>query len=815
MADPTPLSAWNAADEAFGPIFVQEGGAGARRQPGPGVQPMPGVPQQRPQPRPQPRPQAAAPQPVAPPVSAPAPIAPTRPDWNAADDAFGPVFTPPPVGSKLGTARGDVVGKSLRPAYDPLYKDTPAFIDTPGAAEVSTPRFVGAKTLTASDSGYAGVLAAGIPHLNPQITKDANGYPLITYDGEGGKRITSYANKPGVDMEDVSRGIFGSLPFLATGGMAGKALKNAGAPLLARVPAQSVVAGVTSAAQDVAGEEIGATPEDHGAKAVGAMIGGAAGELAAPTFGWIGRKLSEGRLYNKATGELTEAGQAAARKVGFDPAEWTASVKQKFAENFARSGDEIASAVGAETGELGIITTQANRSKNIRDIAWEQWLRDGGLGKAAADKMHAQDKAQLASIYNATLGEIAPGKPGMSYTLNPARSSSDYAPSQIGAAIAERAGMGVEAMKGEARAAWQKVGTLEAPDTAVAELPRYINRALDGMTIVPPTVPGSGMPVATQMVQSISKFMNGEAPQKAADFLESSAIREVNKFRQSLSEGYRGLPPGTPDRTAAERIYAGYQNWIREMADNAMLTASNADSAVAAAQMREASGLTYKLHQVLSAEGNKAGANKMKNILRDADSARQVVDDLFIGAKKGTVRPGTMSTIKSLQELSKKLGDDGVDLINDLKLAHTLTIVRDPAGEIGKNIYNPQLMLKNLRTSADGQREIWLQLYNPEEVRMRNMLIRSLENGPTFNDWTVKANSSRSATTASMFLVDMLGKLIGAPTSKGLAAGIGHYTGLGYVSALKATSPKLPAANPTWVAPSFGAGGAAGAQSQE
>lgn len=807
MADPTPLSSWNAADEAFGPIFVQEGAAGARRQPAPGVQPMPGMPQ----PRPQPRPQATAPQPVAP----PAPAAPPRPDWNAADEAFGPVFTPPPVGSKLGTSRGDVIGKALRPAYDPLYKDTPAFVDTPGAEEVSTGRFLGAKTLAASDASYADVLAAGIPHLNPQITKDANGYPLITYDGKDGQRITAYANKPGVDMEDVSRGIYGSLPFLATGGMAGKVLKNAGAPLIARVPAQSVVAGVTSGVQDLGAESIGSTQGGDGAKAVGAMIGGAAGELAAPAFGWVGRKISEGRLFNKATGELTEAGQAAARKVGFDPTEWTTAIKQKFAENFAKSGDEIASSVGAEAGDLGILTTNSNRTKNIRDIAWEQFLRDGGLGKAAADKMKAFDDAQLKSIYNATLGEIEPGKPGLSMTLNPARSPTDYAPSQVGAAIAERAGMGVDAMKGEARAAWQKVGTLEAPDTAVAELPRYINRALDGMTIVPPTVHGSGMPVATQMVQSISKFMNGEAPQKAAEFLETSAIREVNKFRQSLSEGYRGLPPGTPDRTAAERIYAGYQTWLREMADNAMLTASNADSAVAAAQMREASGLTYKLHQVLSAEGNKAGANKMRSILKDADSARQVVDDLFIGAKKGTVRPGTMSTIEALQKLASKIGPDGVDLINDLKLAHTLTLVRNPAGEIGKNIYNPQVLLNNLRTSADGQREIWLKLYKPEDIALRNRLIRSLEQGPTFNDWTVKANSSRSATTASMFLIEMIGKLMGGSAAKGISNAVGHYSGIGYLSALKATRQSLPTANPTMVAPSFAAGGAAGAQSQE
>lgn len=810
MADPTPLSSWNAADEAFGPIFVQEGAAGARRQPAPGVQPMPGMPERRP--RPQPRPQAAAPQSVSPP--APAPTAPPRPDWNAADEAFGPVFTPPPVGSKLGTSRGDVIGKALRPAYDPLYKDTPAFVHTEGAEDVSTARWVGAKTLAASDASYADVLAAGIPHLNPQITKDANGYPLITYDGENGQRVTAYANKPGIDVEDTKRVLYGSLPFLATGGMAGKVLKNAAAPYLLKIPAQSAVAGVTSGAQDLAAEGIGSNQGGDGAKAIGAMIGGAAGEAITPVFGWAGKKLAERRLFDSAKGTLTQEGMDAARFAGLDPLEMTAEIQKKFAQQLARAGDARAAGVAAETGDLNIPTTLGQRTKDVAQLTREQEMRDGVWGESAAKQMKDFDKRQWDAMVKATMGEIEPGKPGMSMAINPNRSPGDYAPGQIGASIAERSQAGFKVMDDTAAATWRSIGKIEPTDSALAELPRYIANGLGDLA--PSENDVALMPVTTAILKQAKAFMEKSPPKQAVDgFLPTTAIADVNRFRQSIGTKIGEMEKGT-DKNAAGKVYNAVNDWIREMAEQNLLTATSGDAAVAAANMVTARGLTKNLHAVVEANGNKPGAAIVKKILESADSPEEVVRALFVGPTAKSVKPGSLSAIKSIKEFAGQLPkEEGDMLMSDLKLAYWLQIVRNPAGKEGENIFNPQVMLRNLRVSADAQRSVWHTLFTPQEIAMRNRLTRALENGPTFHDWTIKPNSSRSGTTVGRMFMDMIGGLVGSSYAKVGMEVLNKATGRTRANVLNATRQDLPAVNPTMIGPYFSAGGAAGAQSRE
>ena len=800
---------WSYFDEVVGGLMpVQEGGAGARRQPGPGVQPMPGMPE--PRPRPRPAPQAAAPQPP--------PAAPSKP-YSYADEILSPV-KPAPAAPADPLAEPDAQTwwgrrvQDVRGKQDPRYKGLPTLADT-GAVNLGDDSV--AKLTMPNDQAYGDILTQSMAD-GVKMTrrfKDANDYEIVGFAGPDGKEQLAYVNQPGLDTSDISRGFVGSLPFMFGGGVAGKALQKVGAPLAGKVLGQTLTGAAVSGAQDIGASQMGSEQGIDLPKMIGGAAGGFIGEAAAPIVGGIIRKFwTEPSLYNKATGTLTEKGAQAAKEAGLDAATLPQQLQEEFAKLYARAGNARVAGIAAETGDLNIPTTLGQRTKDVAQLTREQQLRDGVWGEAAAKQMQEFDKRQWDAMVKATMGEIEPGKPGMSMLLNPNRSPGDYAPGQVGASIAERSQAGFKAMDDAASAAWKSIGKVEPTDRALAELPRYIGNALGDLA--PSENDIALMPVTTAILKQAKAFMEKSPPKQAVDgFLPTEAIADVNRFRQSIGSKIGEMEKST-DRNAAGKIYNAVNDWIREMAEQNLLTATSGDASVAAANMITARGLTRNLHAVVEANGNKPGAAIVKKILESADSPEEVVRALFVGPTAKSVKSGSLSAIKSIKEFAGQLPkEEGDMLMNDIKLAYWLQIVRNPAGKEGENIYNPQVLLKNLRVSSDSQRSVWHTLFTPAEIAMRNRLTRALENGPTFHDWTVKPNSSRSATTGGRMIMDMIGWLVGSSYAKTGMEVLNKATGRARANVYNATRQDLPASNPTMIGPYFSAGGATGAQSQE
>lgn len=113
--------------------------------------------------------------------------------------------------------------------------------------------------------------------------RDANGYEIVVMRGPDGQEHRAYVNKPGLDAEDVARGIRGAIPYLASGGLAGVAAKGGG--VLLNSAAQGLAAGGTSIAGDIAQEPLGSKQGIEGEKAALSAGFGAAGPLAAKLIG--------------------------------------------------------------------------------------------------------------------------------------------------------------------------------------------------------------------------------------------------------------------------------------------------------------------------------------------------------------------------------------------------------------------------------------------------------------------------------------------------------------------------------------------------
>jgi hypothetical protein len=344
----------------------------------------------------------------------------------------------------------------------------------------------------------------------------------------------------------------------------------------------------------------------------------------------------------------------------------------------------------------------------------------------------------------------------------------------------------------------------------LAEVPHYINQALGGAK-----VNAKAHPVASAMIDDLTAFMEGKAPEQVASWLTGNPARDVNEFRKMIGQSMSGMQPG-PDKMAAGRIYDGLNTWTREMAEQKLLSSTTADAATAAANMVTARGVTRKLHEIIDIPGNPAGSRIVKQILDGADSPEQIVRELFVGPTAKSVKPGSIEALKSLKQMAGQLPkEEGEQLMSDIKLAYWLQIVRNPAGKEGENIYNPQVLLRNLRVSSDSQRSVWHTLFTPQEIAMRNRLTRAIENGPTFHDWTIKPNSSRSGTTIGRMFMDVLGSLVGGSYAKVGIEAFNKVTGRSRANVYNATRQDLPAANPYMIGPAFSAGGAAGAHSQE
>src|SRR6185436_12245535 len=162
----------------------------------------------------------------------------TRPDIDP--------FAEPDAPSWLGRRWQDIRGRQ-----DPRFNNLPVFDG--GGVDLTT--MEQAKLLGPDDEGLANIIKSNLGDKFVGIKKDANGYPIITYRGEDGKEQSSYVNRPGLDWQDVDRGISGAIPYVASATGAGRLVRGAG--ILGQTATQALTAGATSAATDAGAAAMG------------------------------------------------------------------------------------------------------------------------------------------------------------------------------------------------------------------------------------------------------------------------------------------------------------------------------------------------------------------------------------------------------------------------------------------------------------------------------------------------------------------------------------------------------------------------------
>lgn len=756
------------------------------------------------------------------------PAAPTQPQGqpdelpDALDLIQGgrPQAAPTRPGSRLGTARNtrDIPNRMRESVYgkqDPNYQGIPpamrALDEVKGFSPTNDLANMGRYALAASDKDLARMYAQQFGENYVRTETDANGYPVIVYRDKGGQEAKAYVNRPGLDFEDVTRGVVGALPFLKSAQVVNAAVKTA--PLVPRMLAQGAGQGATSVAQDATGLLIGTTqpdPIDAITKAGVATVAGAGGEAvgAAATSIWR-RLVADRRYFDKAAQKLTPAGEDAAKAAGLDPADFSPQVAQDFAKAFVRTGDADAAFRQAASKEVGIRRSAGELTGNREQLMREQQMRVGTYGTQAREAAEAFDRGQRNDIVRATRGVTPPGSPNPSVaeTLAPDRRAmligGQMGKTEAGENVLRNTLDARDVAKRGERAAWDAVPKITAPDEALQSLPKVVNDALGDFEL------GATTPAATKMAQQVGRFVRNEAPQKVDDIIANNPERSVDQVRRSLLKSMRGAT--TPeDREAAGRIYGAFNKWIDDASDKLVST-----DPTAAAKLRTARDATRELSEVFKGQPGSPASRIMSDILGKADTPERVVDALFSGPG-GQIKQGSPTALMQLKTAYDKYlpPDQAKRAWDDLRLAYWIKLTADK----GNEVKTPGTLSTAIKTMFGDHKSLAVQLFTPQERAQFRRMAAALDEIKRKNpntSWSAMGVGQLTRDMGNSVLVSLGWNSVVARTVAGTATKPfqGSY---GAAQSRRAFGGGDGAQLPSLPGPTrAGYGGAAGAQSQQ
>lgn len=609
------------------------------------------------------------------------------------------------------------VKQMVRGKQDPRFADTGTVFDQ-FRSELHNPT-ANAATFGASDEQMADIMQKTLGDKFVRREKDANGYDVFVTRGPDGQEQRGYVNKPGLDGQDIARGIRGALPYAATGGTAGVAARGAG--VLVNAAVQGVTAGATSAAGDAAQIPMGSEQGIELGKAGINTAAGVAGPVVAKMGGALWRRfVTEPSLFDRSTGVLTDKGAQIAREAGFDPSQMAADIQREFGKTYARTaGDASAAAAVIADKEFNIPSTIGQRMKDGEQLLQEKAARFGVYGGPAKEVMSGFDKRQADAVHAAALTG-ADDAQGIVRTIAPGRTESELGLDNLGREI--RGGMlsaQGSAQAGE-RAAWDKVTDITPKPEAFATLPDMIAGRLGDLP-----VDDTVTPVAASMAKALDGYVTGKAIGKpVADVLKQSPVTTLDQMRRRLL-AMRGGAQNDTDRKASGALYDAFNDWIDDAAEKAMINGNPE----AAANLRIARDATKTLRQIFAPSNARGfttpGGKILDDVLQRSDSAEGIVSGLFGGGPSSNIKDGSVEALKQMRAGLQKYADKdtATKTWNDVRAAYWVRLVK---GKDGK-MFEPGAMLTNVSRALNNQRSLVHVLYENSEIAQMVRFQRALK----------------------------------------------------------------------------------------
>jgi len=574
-----------------------------------------------------------------------------------------------------------------------------------------------ARTTAISDQGYSDVLRTQLGDAFVRQEQDANGYPVLVYRNKDGGESKAYVNRPGLDWEDVDRGLSATMPYLLGGGAVGSATRGLG--LGSRALAQGATGAGVSIGQDVAASGMGS---EEGIDMVRAGLAGglgAAGELASPLFQMGKQALGFGTRYVDDAGNLTREGITAARRAGVDPAELDEQARAAFGQALSVGRDPAEALSHVRSNRFAIPTTKGQRTKDPELLTVEKDIRYGNLGPDAKATLDALDRQQQQAITNQVRGHIVPGRDGIDEfqgigaQIAPTRLPNEQNWETLGRSVRTGLDDARDTLKSQERAAWDAVPDITPRPQAFDELPQFLDDRLGRMR-----VDAQLTPTAMRMDAELAAFRDGNGIiADGPKLIKQSPIRTLDEMRRRLLDSYKSAPPGTPDARAAKAVYDGFNDWVWDAAEKGLI---NGDPA-AAAKMSAAREITREVKGLLqprNAQGRATPANRiLSQVMDEADTPEAVIAKLLgDGGPQTTPKAGTVDALVRIKAILDKAGTSGSNMAaketwNDIRLAYWLRLTTAKDGKV----LSPTMLKKNIDQAFTSQSTVLKTLFSEAE----------------------------------------------------------------------------------------------------
>lgn len=666
----------------------------------------------------------------------------------------------------LGRRMQDIQGKQ-----DALYSDVPS-VFSQNSSLLQAPTGTAAM-LGASDDQMADVMKKQLGDRYISTFKDANGYDLIRYKDENGQPTLGYVNKPGLDSEDVVRGVKGSLPYAAGAMIAGPFVEEL--PFLARALSAAGLGGGTSIGGDAVMKPLGSERGIEGEKALTMATLGPLGEGAS----WLGSKLwtkfvSIPKYFDKSSGELTPLGRQAARSMGLDPDQMMADAMQTFGKTYAMSPGDAKAAVDAGNFEFNIPATRGQVAKDPQALLQEKAMRSGLYGLEAKSQMEDLDRRQAEAIGKAVTETIPSRLAGHRWT-------GGAEPQVYGDNIGLNFADALKNAKAAESTAWGETGSL-APKSATSTAPDAMTpmtgverstSSMQGADLLRDNLRSSlqdyagvlspeNTPATYRMWSYLNEFMAGRKPTSAMhDSLGLNGARDVDTVRRGL--GMMLQDASTPtDRATAKAVYGSFNDWIDKAAQADML----AGDPMSAAKLKAARDVSAEMNSIFMPRGKDgqltAGGKIIERIQKSADTPERIVDAL-IPSPNSQIPAGTIEALSLIRRGMQKYGAPGTDgqVWNSIKMAYLSKLTQNKAGQF----LSPQVMSQNIRKAMTSQASLFDTVYTAGDKAVIARFLNQLDR----INWK-DPNPSGTATSIAGLGKQMFGKLIDAFGPIGRAA---------------------------------------------
>lgn len=492
--------------------------------------------------------------------------------------------------------------------------------------------------------------------------------------------------------------------------------------------------------------------------AAGGVVGGAAEKLGQ---WWSNRALANetAKYFDKATGELTAEGQAAAQQMGADPAQMVATAKQNFAKTYAANPAEAQNMIGAGKLDFDIPQTLGQRTKDAEQLMAEKAMRSGIYGDQAKSVITNLDHDQSSKVADAARS-IIPNRltpSGVSRKFDadvPFDAMGDGQIIQKGLQTAKSSADAAE------DAAWAAVPAMTPSRQALDMLPEHLSNELASKNVIV----DENTAVAGSMVKRLGQFMRGESPTQVDPILNGKPIADVDRMRRQLF-GMMKSAEGE-DKRAASSVYGAYNDWIGTVAKQKLLS-GDAEGYTKLIAARDVTRNLQGLFSPTELGRQTPGARILKSIMTQ-DTPENIINSLFSGAKAG-IKNGSVEALQNIKTALQQHTPPEIaeETISALRIAHWAKLVQGKDGQL----LSPQVQLNNIRSAMQSQGSLLRELYRPQDEAIIRRYANQLEQ-ITWKD----PNPSGTATGLASLAKQMFGKVIDVLGPVGKFAY--HYSGV-------------------------------------